>query len=101
LKKFNNFTKKINKMEKKASNGIGLPGLLFVVFLVLKLTGNIDWSWWWVTSPIWIPVLAAVAILITLIFVFVGMLMIGYTSEDIKKKFKITKKQDQNNIFNK
>ena len=51
-------------MEKKASSGIGLPGVLFIVFLVLKLTGNIDWSWWWVTSPIWIPFLAAVAILI-------------------------------------
>ena len=29
--------------------------ILFVIFLVLKLTGNIDWSWWWVTSPLWIP----------------------------------------------
>lgn len=28
--------------------------LLFVVFLVLKLTDTIDWSWWWVTSPLWI-----------------------------------------------
>lgn len=39
----------------QASGGIGLGGLLFVVFLVLKLTGTIDWSWWWVTSPLWIP----------------------------------------------
>jgi len=29
--------------------------ILFVVFLILKLTGNIDWSWWWVTSPLWLP----------------------------------------------
>ena len=28
--------------------------VLFIVFLVLKLTKNIDWSWWWVTSPLWI-----------------------------------------------
>jgi hypothetical protein len=33
---------------------IGLPGALFLVFLVLKLTEVIDWSWWWVTSPLWI-----------------------------------------------
>jgi len=26
---------------------------LFVVFLVLKLCGVIDWSWWWVTAPLW------------------------------------------------
>jgi hypothetical protein len=31
--------------------------ILFVVFLVLKLTKTIDWSWWWVTSPLWVPVL--------------------------------------------
>lgn len=33
---------------------IGLGTLLFIVFLVLKLTENIDWSWFWVTSPLWI-----------------------------------------------
>lgn len=38
-----------------SSGGIGLCGVLFVVFLVLKLTGNITWSWWWVTAPIWMP----------------------------------------------
>lgn len=76
-------------MKKATSNGIGLPGVLFVVFLVLKLTGNIDWSWWWVTSPIWIPVLGALAILITLIVVFVGMLSFGYTVEELKTKFNI------------
>ena len=78
-------------MEKKTSSGIGLPGVLFVVFLVLKLTGNIDWSWWWVTSPIWIPFLAAVAILITLIVIFVGMLSFGYTVEELKTKFNLKK----------
>lgn len=33
---------------------IGLPTILFIVFLVLKLTGVIAWSWLWVTSPLWI-----------------------------------------------
>ncbi len=36
--------------------GIGLCGFLFLIFLVLKLCGVIDWSWWLVTSPLWIPV---------------------------------------------
>jgi hypothetical protein len=44
------------------SNGIGFGTVLFLVFLILKLTGNIDWSWWWVTSPLWIPLLLAVVI---------------------------------------
>lgn len=32
---------------------IGFLGLLGIVFIILKLTGVIDWSWWWVTSPLW------------------------------------------------
>jgi hypothetical protein len=40
----------------------GLPGVLFVVFLVLKLVGVIDWSWWWVTSPLWLLALVAFAV---------------------------------------
>lgn len=35
------------------SGGIGLFGMTFIVFLTLKLCGVIDWSWWWVTSPLW------------------------------------------------
>jgi hypothetical protein len=37
-----------------SSSGISLPTILFLIFLILKLTDNIDWSWWWVTSPLWI-----------------------------------------------
>ena len=37
------------------SGGLGIGMILFIVFLVLKLTNVIDWSWWWVTSPLWIP----------------------------------------------
>lgn len=44
------------------AGGIGLGGALFLVFLVLKLTDTIDWSWWWVTAPLWIPAAFALAI---------------------------------------
>ena len=40
--------------ESSKSGGFSFEFVLFVVFLVLKLTGTIDWSWWWVTSPLWI-----------------------------------------------
>ena len=36
--------------------GIGATGLLGVAFVVLKLCHVINWSWWWVTAPFWIPV---------------------------------------------
>jgi hypothetical protein len=32
--------------------GISLGTILFIVFLILKLTETIDWSWWWVTAPL-------------------------------------------------
>ena len=39
---------------KKSNNHIGFIDLLQLAFIILKLTGYIDWSWWWVLSPIWI-----------------------------------------------
>lgn len=42
------------KEKNTTSGGIGFTGLLTIVFIVLKLTGVIRWSWLWVLSPIWI-----------------------------------------------
>jgi hypothetical protein len=36
-----------------SSSGVGVGGLLGVLFVALKLTGHISWSWWWVTTPFW------------------------------------------------
>jgi len=36
-----------------SSGRIGLFGLMFLIFMTLKLTGYINWSWWWVTAPLW------------------------------------------------
>lgn len=49
------------------SNGISFTTILFLIFLVLKLTNTIDWSWWWVTSPLWIGVVIWVILSIILI----------------------------------
>jgi hypothetical protein len=59
--------------EKTTSGGIGFFGAMFLLFLGLKLTNYIDWSWWWVTSPLWLPTAVivgfiAIAFLIALIF---------------------------------
>lgn len=52
-----------------SSGGVGVLGLLGVAFVVLKLTGYIDWSWWWVTAPFWsVPVALLIGIIIGLIF---------------------------------
>lgn len=37
------------------NSGVGFCSLLLLLFIALKLTGVISWSWWWVLSPFWIP----------------------------------------------
>lgn len=56
-------------MKRTKSYWIGFYGTIitvaaFVIFTVLKLTGIIAWSWWWITAPIWIPFLIAVNLVI-------------------------------------
>lgn len=50
--------------ETTANGGIGFTGLLLVAFIVLKLCHVIEWSWWWVLSPLWIPIIVVIVILI-------------------------------------
>jgi ABC-type nickel/cobalt efflux system permease component RcnA len=53
--------------------GVGFAGLLTIAFIVLKLCNVIDWSWWWVLSPIWISVgivLAVVAMVSLVVVLF-------------------------------
>lgn len=50
------------------TGGIGFVGLLTIVFIALKLMGYINWSWWWVLSPIWISWIVAL-VLIAIFFI--------------------------------
>jgi hypothetical protein len=46
-----------------------IPSALGIVFIILKLINKIDWSWWWVLSPFWIPMALFIIIFIFLLFV--------------------------------
>jgi hypothetical protein len=35
---------------------------LFIILMILKLADVIDWSWWWVTFPLWLPILGVIAL---------------------------------------
>ena len=50
-----------------SSGGIGFFGLLTILFVALKLLGFIDWSWWWVLSPIWGCFLFVVVLIVVLL----------------------------------
>ena len=58
-------------MESRA--GISIFTILGVAFLTLKLCGHIDWSWWWVLAPFWVP------LSITLL-IMAGILAVGIMS---------------------
>ena len=63
--------------QKNQTWGGGFLGLLTLLFIGLKLTGNIAWSWWWVLSPLWIPFTVGVV-------VFIGVVIIYIIKESIK-----------------
>ena len=44
--------------DAKQYNGPAIPDLWALLFVGLRLSDNIDWSWWWVLSPLWISLLA-------------------------------------------
>jgi hypothetical protein len=67
-------------MENKRSAGLSLPTVLFLIFLILKLTNNIDWSWWWVTSPLWIPIVLILSITVIIITVIFLAVITGFTN---------------------
>ena len=52
-----------------SSGGIGFFGLLGILFIALKLTGYIDWSWWWVTAPLWGGLVLIFAVLLVAVLV--------------------------------
>ena len=62
-----------------SSGGIGFAGLLTIVFITLKLTGTITWSWFWVLSPIWIS-------FALLLLIFAVMAVVAFAIAFVKDK---------------
>ena len=65
------------------AGGIGFGGLLTLVFIVLKLTRVISWSWWWVLAPAWIPI--ALGLLLIVASVVCGKIKMRKGNENLHK----------------
>lgn len=63
-------TKVVNK------NSLSFLSVLGLIFITLKLTNYIDWSWWWVLSPFWIPfaIFVVVIVIVFMMYVFVSVI---------------------------
>ena len=69
--------------DKKTGCSVSLP-FITLILVTLKLTGVINWSWLWVTSPIWIPIALALLIL----FIALGVVLIRFARGVDKDKIK-------------
>lgn len=59
-----------SKIRITFGSGLSFGSILFFIFLILKLCHVIDWSWWWVTAPLWITFGLSVLLILMLIFVW-------------------------------
>jgi cation transport ATPase len=59
----------MTKVINKVSVNFPWSFILFLVFLVLKLTEVIDWSWWWITAPLWLPIIIIVGMAVVFFLV--------------------------------
>lgn len=59
----------MSNTSSSSSGGIGFAGLLTIVFITLKLTGYIDWSWLWVLAPLWISIAITIVILVVVLVI--------------------------------
>ena len=79
-----------NNSNSSNSSKLGFLSLLTLLFIGLKLTNFIDWSWWWIIAPLWGPVLI-------FILIFVGIILksiydVHSNKKRIKKLREATKK---------
>lgn len=56
--------RRFSENKTAAGGGIGFFELLTIVFIVLKLTGVINWSWVWVLSPVWLSILLIIIVVV-------------------------------------
>lgn len=63
----------MNDKKSSGAAGLGLPSVLTIVFVVLKMVGVINWSWVWVLAPTWISLgITIVVVLIALIIALIN-----------------------------
>ena len=57
-----------NSTSGSSAVSLGFLEFLALIFITLKLTGYIDWSWWWVLSPLWVQIVLFVVALVFVLF---------------------------------
>lgn len=77
MKEFDNYAAKVISLNggkpvsqpAQARSQFPILGVLGLIFITLKLTGHIAWSWWWVLAPFWLPIAIVLGVLIVVLIV--------------------------------
>ena len=70
----------MNESKKQTTGGVSIFGVLTIIFVVLKLTGLITWSWVWVLAPLWIP------LALILVIAFIAAIVIAVMQKEESRK---------------
>jgi hypothetical protein len=80
-------------MKVKKSGGVNITMVLLIVFVVLKLTKNINWDWYWVFSPILIPL--TIVVVAGVLLGIVNLILIGLGIQKIENFFEKNENDDE------
>ena len=61
----------MDNKQKSGAVGVTIPTVVQIVFLILKLTKLIDWSWFWVLSPMWIGAALWIVLFVIIILIVI------------------------------
>jgi len=74
----------------RGASGVQFFGMMFLIFMTLKLCSIITWSWWWVSAPLWGPALFVLSLFFAILIIWgtVGLISVvgGWALERIKEK---------------
>ena len=73
-------------MNVHSTNGLGFFGALAILFIGLKLLGVIDWSWWWVLSPLWLGALILGGLALIALVIYALYFLYEWTKKAIRKR---------------
>lgn len=65
--------------EQAKTGGLGLGSIVFLIFLFMKVLGIgavAEWSWWWVTSPLWIPIVLLIGVTVIGFIISMGAFLV-------------------------
>lgn len=66
------------EVQTVSSGGIGIAGILTIIFVIMKCLGHLSWSWLWVFSPLWISAALGIGIIVIVLTFIAIVALVAY-----------------------